>query len=253
MFSPARKYTVEQVKNASQVLNSAKAVVLTGSGISVASGIMTFRGKGGLWEKYDPEEMASIESFRRNPRKAWVMHKEVLEVVERALPNPAHLSLAEMEKMGYVSCIITQNIDGLHQKAGSKRVIEFHGNVRNLVCLGCDALYPAGEIDLSVLPPLCSLCQGVLKPAAVFFGEPIPRDALNQAHREVKQCRVMLVVGTSGIVEPAASLPLLARKNGAFIIEINPEPSYLTSGITDLFIQGKAEDVLPALLKELHT
>jgi NAD-dependent deacetylase len=212
---------------------------------------MPFRGKGGLWEKYDPEEMASIESFRRNPGQAWVMHKEVLEVVEKALPNPAHLSLARMEERGYISSIITQNIDGLHQKAGSKRVIEFHGNVRRLVCLDCAARYAVGEIDLSSLPPLCPLCQGVLKPDAVFFGEPIPRNALYQAHLEVEQCRVMLVVGTSGIVEPAASLPVLAKSKGAFVIEINPEPSHLTAFITTLFIQGKAEKVLPLLLEEL--
>jgi len=252
MFFPEGKYTEEQLKSAAQRVRAGQTVVLTGAGISVASGIMPFRGKGGLWEKYDPEEMASLEGFRRNPQKAWVMHKEVLEVVEKALPNPAHLSLAEMEKKGYISSIITQNIDGLHQKAGSRKVIEFHGNVRNLVCLGCEALYPAREIELKVLPPLCSRCRGVLKPAAVFFGEPIPQEALREAHREVKRCRVMLVVGTSGIVEPAASLPYLAKNYGAFVLEINPEPSLLTRGITDLFIRGNAEEVLPAILRELE-
>ncbi len=144
-----------KVKDAAKRIAAARAVVLTGSGISVASGIMPFRGKGGLWEKYNPEEMASIGTFRRNPQNAWVMHKEVYEVVEKALPNPAHLALAEMEKMGFVSSIITQNVDSLHQKAGSKTVIEFHGNIVKLICLECSALYPASETDLSFLPPLC--------------------------------------------------------------------------------------------------
>jgi NAD-dependent deacetylase len=252
MFSPEEQnFPLKKVKDAAKEIGTTNVVVLTGAGISVASGIMPFRGKGGLWEKYDPEEVANIENFRRNPKKSWVMLKEVLEVVEKALPNPAHLSLARMEEMGFASSIITQNIDGLHQKAGSKTVIEFHGNTTRLVCLGCAALYPAREIDLSSLPPYCPVCNGVLKPDAVFFGESIPRNALYQAHMEVQQCQVMLVVGTSGMVEPAASLPRLAKSKGAFIIEINPEHSYLTSSITTLFLQGKAEEVLPVIFEEL--
>ncbi len=224
-----------------------KVVVLTGAGISVASGISPFRGPGGLWEKYDPEEVANIENFRRNPRSSWVMLKEVLEVVEKALPNPAHLSLAGMEKKGFVSSVITQNIDGLHQKAGNKTVIEYHGNTTRLICLGCGSLFPSREIDLGSLPPYCPACGGVLKPDAVFFGEPIPKAALLRAHAEAQQCRVMLVVGTSGIVQPAAGLPFLAKKNGARVIEVNPERSYLTSTVTDIFLQGKAEEILPGI------
>ena len=242
----------KKIRDAAKRISKTKAVVLTGSGISVASGIMPFRGKGGLWEKYDPEEMASIHTFRRNPQNAWVMHKEVYDVVKKALPNPAHLSLARMEAMGYISSIITQNVDGLHQKAGSKTVIEFHGNIVKLICLECSALYPASETDLSFLPPLCPACKGVLKPNAVFFGESILGEALNQSHKEVQQCQVMLVVGTSGIVEPVASLPLLAKSRGAYIIEINPEPSQLTSSITTLFLQGKAEEILPEILEEIN-
>ena len=249
---PSEEQKTKKVKDAAQKISAGRVVALTGAGISVASGIMPFRGQGGLWEKYDPEEMASIEGFKRNPGKAWVMHKEILEIVEKALPNPAHLALAVMEQRGYLSSIITQNVDGLHQKAGSQRVIEFHGNVRRLVCLECSTLYPAGEIELSSLPPLCPACKGVLKPDAVFFGEPIPRNALNQAYREAGECRVMLVVGTSGVVEPAASLSRLAKSNGASVIEVNPEPSYLTASVATLFLQGKAEEILPAILEELR-
>lgn len=241
----------KEVKDAVREFRKYKVAVLTGAGISVASGIMPFRGKGGLWEKYDPEEVANIEHFRRNPQNSWVMLKEVLEVVEKALPNQAHLSLAKMEEMGFVTSIITQNIDGLHQRAGSRTVIEFHGNTSRLICLGCAALYTAREIDLSFLPPHCPVCEGILKPDAVFFGEAIPRDALAQAHSEAQHCSVMLVVGTSGMVEPAASLPMLAKKHGAVIIEVNPEHSYLTSFTTDLFLQGKAEEILPQIADEL--
>lgn len=244
-------FPFKEVKDAVREFRKYKVAVLTGAGISVASGIMPFRGKGGLWEKYDPEEVADIEHFRRNPQNSWVMLKEVLEVVERSLPNPAHLSLAKMEEMGFVTSVITQNIDGLHQRAGSKQVIEFHGNTSRLLCLGCAALYTALEIDLSFLPPHCPVCEGVLKPDAVFFGESIPRAALVQAHSEAQQCAVMLVIGTSGMTEPAAGLPMLAKKHGARIIEVNPEHSYLTSFTTDIFLQGKAEEILPQIVDEL--
>lgn len=229
-----------------------KVAVLTGAGISVASGVRPFRGAGGLWEKYDPEEVANIKNFMKNPQNSWIMLKEVLEVVEKALPNSAHISLARMEEMGFVSSVITQNIDGLHQKAGNKTVIEYHGNTTRLICLSCSALYPAREIDLGTLPPYCPACGGVLKPDAVFFGEPIPRSALLYAHTEAQQCRIMLVVGTSGMVHPAAGLPLLAKNNGARIIEVNPERSHLTASVTDIFIQGKAEEILPVIEEELR-
>ncbi|HHT47245.1 MAG TPA: NAD-dependent deacylase [Firmicutes bacterium] len=228
-----------------------KVAVLTGAGISVASGISPFRGPGGLWEKYDPEEVANIENFKKNPRKSWIMLKEVLDVVEKAQPNSAHLSLAEMEKKGFVSSVITQNVDGLHQRAGNKSVIEYHGNTTRMVCLSCFAKFSSRETDFSTLPPYCPNCGGVLKPDAVFFGEPIPRAALLKAHTEAQQCRVMLVVGTSGMVHPAAGLPLIAKKNGARVIEVNPVRSHLTASVTDVFLKGKAEEILPVIEKGL--
>ncbi len=252
MYNPGETHYTSGIKKAAEEIALGGVVVLTGSGISVSSGIMPFRGPGGLWEKYDPEEVAHIDNFKRNPLYSWTMLKEMVEVVEKALPNATHYSLAQMEKMGLVQCVITQNVDGLHQKAGSKVVIEFHGNTSMLLCLGCEAIFPAREISLDVLPPYCPLCGSLLKPGAVFFGEPIPQAALWQAQINVQQCRVMLVIGTSGAVEPAAGLPSVAKERGAYIIEVNPEPSLFTSYTTDLFLRGKAEKILPLLLDSLH-
>jgi len=233
-----------------RIVAAKKITALTGAGISVASGIMPFRGKGGLWEKYDPSEVAEINRFLMNPGKSWIALKEIQQVVEKALPNAAHFALAKMEEMGYLLSVITQNVDGLHQAAGNKRVIEYHGNTIRLLCLKCHAKYPSKEISLETLPPLCPACKGVLKPDAVFFGEMIPADAQSQSLIDIMQCGAMLVVGTSALVEPAASLPRTGKRNGAFIIEVNPEPSALTR-MVDLFIEGKAEEILPLMVDEL--
>lgn len=236
---------------AKRIASARKVIALTGAGISVASGIMPFRGKGGLWEKYDPAEVAEINSFLKYPAKSWAALKEIQKVVEKARPNPAHFSLAKMEALGFLASIITQNVDGLHHEAGNKVVIEFHGNTRRLVCLECGALYPSEDISLDSLPPYCPSCRGLLKPDAVFFGESIPTAALMQAQVDVQQCEVMLVVGTSGLVEPAASLPSIAKRNEAFIVEINPEPTVLTASIADIFLQGRSEEILPLLVDDL--
>lgn len=223
------------------------AIALTGAGISVASGIPAFRGMGGLWEKYDPDEYATIDAFRANPGKVWKMIKEFKEVIERARPNPAHLALARLEQLGFLRTVITQNVDGLHQEAGNANVIEFHGNSRQAVCLACGKKYPNARLDLETLPPHCFSCGGVLKPDAVFFGEPIPREALTRAREEAQSCRVVLVVGTSAVVEPAASIPYLARRAGAAIIEVNPERALFS----DIFLPGPAEEILPSLAAEV--
>ena len=236
---------------AERIVSAGRITALTGAGISVASGIMPFRGKGGLWEKYDPAEVAEISRFLKQPAKSWAALKEIQVVVEKALPNKGHFALAQMEEMGFVISIITQNVDGLHQAAGSRNVIEFHGNTKRLVCLSCGAAYPSIEVSLDSLPPLCHYCGGLLKPDAVFFGESIPVGALKQARIDIQQCRAMLVVGTSGLVEPAASLPYLCKRNGAFVIEVNPEPTALTDSTTDLFIEGNAEMILPLLVEKL--
>lgn len=241
----------ELKKVATKIVNAGGLTVLSGAGISVASGIRPFRGKGGLWEKYDPEVVVNIENFRRSPADSWIMLREIVGLIAAASPNPAHLAVSTLEEMGLVRSIITQNVDGLHQKAGSINVIEFHGSTSRVVCLDCSAVYPLADVDLELIPPPCFNCGGLLKPDAVFFGETIPPAALHRAHVESRQCAIMLIIGTSGMVEPAASLPALARSSGALIVEVNPEPSWLTGNTVDIFLQGAAEDVMPLLLSEI--
>lgn len=226
-------------------------VALTGAGISVESGIPSFRGAGGLWEKYDPFEYAHIQSFLRQPVKVWRMLMELEEVIRRAQPNPAHLALAELERLGKLTAVITQNVDNLHQAAGSRRVIEFHGNARRYVCLRCRRQIPETEVDLSQLPPFCP-CGGLIKPDIVFFGEEIPPEASREAFSLAETCDLMLVIGTSAAVMPASYLPFTAKNHGALIVEINPETTSLTRRLTDYYLRSSASQVLPeavAILK----
>ncbi len=242
---------MEEVKRAAEIIASGRLVVaLTGAGISVESGIPAFRGSQGLWEKYDPMEYAHISSFLRNPEKVWGMLVELYEIVKNAKPNPAHYALAELEKLGRCHAVITQNVDALHQKAGSERVIEFHGTGETLTCLSCGKRFRVEEIDLGRIPPRCE-CGGVLKPDIVFFGESIPPDALEESFDLARRCDVVLVVGTSAQVYPAAQIPQTAKAHGAKVIEVNLEPTPLTSSITDIFCQGSASKVLPAIVDEV--
>jgi NAD-dependent deacetylase len=236
---------------AERIAGANKVVALTGAGISVESGIPAFRGAQGLWDKYDPIEYATIEAFRANPFKIWKMLREMSDLVIGAKPNAGHVGLADLEAIGKLSSIVTQNVDGLHQAAGSTSVIEFHGNGRNLVCISCRRHYSREEIPPEMFPPMCA-CLNILKPDVVFFGEMIPMHALLAARSEAHDCDVMLVVGTSAQVEPAASLPYTAKSNGATIIEINPEPTPLTHSISDIAIQASASLVMPAIVKTVR-
>ncbi len=237
-------------KTAQSIRQARKVVAFTGAGISVESGIPDFRGPSGLWEKYDPMEYATIEAFHANPKKVWNMLKDMAVLLESSKPNPAHSALAKMEEMGLLSSIITQNIDHLHQDAGSKRVIEFHGSSRSLVCIICGQSYDRHKIKLEPLPPKCS-CTGVLKPNFVFFGEPIPWGAHLEAKEEAASCEVMLVIGTSAVVSPACDLPIIARKRGATIVEVNLEETQLTRYISSWLLKGSASEILTRLLDEL--
>ncbi len=237
-------------KTAQSIRQARKVVAFTGAGISVESGIPDFRGPSGLWEKYDPMEYATIEAFHANPKKVWNMLKDMAVLLESSKPNPAHSALAKMEEMGLLSSIITQNIDHLHQDAGSKRVIEFHGSSRSLVCIICGQSYDRRKIKLEPLPPKCS-CTGVLKPNFVFFGEPIPWGAHLEAKEEAASCEVMLVIGTSAVVSPACDLPIIARKRGATIVEVNLEETQLTRYISSWLLKGSASEILTRLLDEL--
>ena len=227
------------------------AVVLTGAGISAASGVPSFRGHSGLWEKYDPRDHATIQAFRDDPEKVWEMLWDLDAILDEATPNPAHDAIAELERLGVVSSVITQNVDGLHQDAGSREVIELHGSRRTLTCLDCARTFAREEVLAEVergTVPRCRACGGHLKPDVVLFGEELPHDAIRRARQEVTGCDDLLVVGTAAEVEPAASLPRLAREEGARIWEINPEPNLPT----DRRIAQPAEDALPEIVARVR-
>jgi NAD-dependent deacetylase len=230
------------------LLTLKNCVVLTGAGISAESGIPTFRSKGGLWEKYDPMVYASIEVFRRDPSKYWQIRGEFIRNYDTYTPNAAHRSLVELEQMGIVRQVITQNIDGLHRKAGSRKVIEIHGSLREIICQQCGRTYLAPNIPEGN-PPHCG-CGGVLKPNTVLFGEQLPPEALEEAIRESSTCRVMLVIGTSAVVYPAAQLPAIAKQHSAIIVEINIEKAFPNADHTVL---EKAGTAMARILEAIKT
>ncbi len=228
------------------------AVAFTGAGISVEAGIPAFRGGQGLWEKYDPEEYAEINSFLSSPEKVWHMLREMGGLILRAEPTPAHKALGIIERAGLLNAVITQNVDGLHQLAGNRNVIEYHGNHRRLVCPNCSEKSAFNEASIKARPyPVCTRCGAPLKPDVVFFGEPIPLSASIRANREAASCRVMIIIGTSGVVYPAADIPFMASQKGATIIEINVAPTPFTSSVTNCFLEGNASTILPGILDEL--
>jgi NAD-dependent deacetylase len=241
------------IKQAAEDLASAgKVTALTGAGISTESGIPPFRGKGGLWERFDPMEIAHIDAFMKDPAKVWtILVKEMKAIVDTAQPNDGHKGLAKLEEMGKLETIITQNIDGLHQAAGNTDVIEFHGTFAWQRCMDCSLKYETSKVDISEIPPRCS-CGGILRPDAIFFGEMIPQDALWRSRQIASDCDLMLVVGTSAVVQPAALMPVIAKESGAKIVEINPEKTPLTDEISDYLIKGGAGDVMNRIVVELE-
>lgn len=237
---------------AEDLMASKRAVALTGAGISVESGIPPFRGRGGIWERVDPMEFGHIDTFERDPGKVWrVLIRELKDIIDGALPNDGHKGLARLEAMGLLTAIITQNVDGLHQMAGNTDVLEFHGNCAWQRCMDCGEKIETREVDTSKLPPLCP-CGGVFRPDWIFFGEAIPPMALQRSQQLARRCDLMLVVGTSAVVQPAAYMPVIARNAGALIIEINPERTPLTGSTSDYLIKGGAGEVMNALISELE-
>lgn len=237
------------IERTAEVLATATRVVaLTGAGISVESGIPPFRGKGGLWEKIDPMQYAHIDAFLDDPETVWnVLIKDMKTVLDTARPNPGHTGLVDLEQLGILKTVITQNVDGLHQMAGNRDVIEFHGNFAWQRCQDCNQRLETSQVNLVQMPPRCS-CGGILRPDCIFFGEMIPHEALIRSQQVSADCDVMLVIGTSAMVQPAASLPFIAKDNGAVIIEINPEPTPLTSRISNLPLLGGAGSIMPRLI-----
>jgi NAD-dependent deacetylase len=245
-----------EMEQAAGILRSAGLVaVLSGAGASKESGIPTFReAQTGLWARYDPQELATPAGFRRHPRLVWEWYQYRRQLVRAAVPNPGHLALAALEERVPRVVVLTQNVDGLHQAAGSSDVVELHGNILRTKC-AADCQGDPTLVDLTSLsdearaavPPRCPYCGGPLRPDVVWFGEMLPARAINRAYQISTECDAMLVVGTSGVVYPAAALPAMAHEAGAPIIEVNPEPSGITP-LATVFLRGRGGDVLPELV-----
>ena len=240
-----------QMQRAAELLRqSSHTTAFTGAGISVESGIPPFRGPEGLWSRYDPSVL-DLHRFHEQPEATWRILRDIFyEFFGQAQPNRAHQVLARMEKQNLLSAVITQNIDNLHQLAGSRKVYEFHGTSRRLICLACGAAHSAVDVDLDTLPPRCD-CGGLLKPDFIFFGEEIPPVAYRKSMEEAANADVFLVVGTTGEIMPASSLPYDAKSQGARIIEVNTEPSAFTDSVTDVFLRGKGTDIFAELEQRL--
>lgn len=230
-------------------LNGARRiVVLTGAGISAESGVPTFRGEGGLWREYRAVDLATPEAFSRNPRLVWEFYNWRREILAPLDPNPGHVALVKMEQSVPHFTLITQNIDGLHDKAGSRNIIELHGNIWHVRCLGCGVVTE----ERSVLAPMprCAGCGQLLRPHVVWFGEALDSSVLRRAYEVLQEADIMMVIGTSGTVEPAASMGMLAKRKGAFLVEINLEPTPYTS-FHDASILGKSGEILPLICESL--
>ena len=232
----------DSIKN--QILQAKKIVFVTGAGISQDSGIPTYRGTDGLWKNYDPMKLATIDSFYENPELVWEWYQDRRKNIFEAKPNSAHKAIAEMEKFGNVS-VLTQNIDGLHQKAGSSNVYELHGSIVRIKCTVCD--YNEEILaEFNSLPPKCT-CGNMLRPDVVWFGESLPQKTWHDAMILAGSCDLMIIAGTSLLVSPANTLPVFADQNGATMIEVNPERTMLSSEV-DLSIREKSSVVLPKLV-----
>ncbi len=242
----------EKLKQAAKwIIDSNYTVAFTGAGISVESGIPPFRGKNGIWNRYEPK-IFDLDYFLSHPVEDWKLIYEVFyETIFSAKPNNAHIILAQMEQEGLLHSIITQNIDNLHFDAGSKVVREFHGNTRNMVCVECGKIHSVRDWDFSNIPPRCE-CGGLLKPDFVFFGEPIPQKVFEESMYDAQRSDVMIVIGTTGVIYPASKIPHTAKQNGAKIIEININHSEYTPTITDLYIEGKASEVFKEIFNILQ-
>ncbi|MEE9591498.1 MAG: NAD-dependent deacylase [Thermodesulfobacteriota bacterium] len=235
---------IEDVRNRLSVASS--VTILTGAGISAESGVPTFRGEDGLWRNYRAEELATPQAFKRDPVLVWEWYNMRRERLSDIEPNQAHYALARLEKRVGDFTLITQNVDGLHEKGGSRNIIELHGNIWRVRCTGCGGIKDNHDVPIDILP-YCVDCGGLLRPHIVWFGEMLPDDVLSSAYSALEICKIMIVVGTSGIVQPAASMAYTAKRAGAYVIEVNLEMTP-NSGIVDRTIIGKAAEILPLLI-----
>ena len=232
-------------------LKAADSVVaFTGAGISAESGVPTFRGNDGMWKKYKPSELANFDAFMRNPDLVWEWYKHRKQIISAISPNAGHVALAAMEQRFPRFAVITQNIDNLHRRAGSRTVYELHGNIERNYCIGCGRQYTNIEIIGNERAPHCTSCNDLIRPDVVWFGELLPEDEWNASVKAAEDSAVFLSIGTSAVVYPAASLPIIARHSGAYVVEINIEPTELGHQ-ADEFILGKSGEVLPGLLERI--
>ncbi|MDI9619420.1 MAG: NAD-dependent deacylase [Candidatus Nezhaarchaeota archaeon] len=233
------------------IVASRRAIALTGAGVSTESGIPDFRGPKGLWKRFDPS-IGTIDFFREHPDEFWRFQLERAKEMLRAQPNSAHHALAELEALGKIKAVITQNVDGLHFRAGSRNVIEIHGSVRVARCTACGRSTPIEDVlimaERGLFPPKCRDCGHILKSGTVLFNEPIPVEELEKAYREVESCDLMIIVGTSLQVYPAAHLPVMAKQGGAKLVIINMESTPFDN-IADVALRAKAGDTLAAVLE----
>ncbi len=224
--------------------------VLTGAGVSAESGVPTFRGDDGLWKKFKPEELANFDAFIRNPSLVWEWYTYRKQVMKTVVPNPAHHALAEMEKLVPDFTLVTQNVDNLHMRAGSKRVLELHGNIERSYCIECGKFAHEIQLKQEGEAPHCAFCGGLLRPDVVWFGELLPQHVFTEAELTARHCDLFLSVGISAVVYPAASLPLIAREHGAYVVEINPEYTDISPCVHEAIL-GKAGEILPQLLETI--
>ena len=229
---------------AQKLKDSRKIVFVTGAGISQESGIPTFRGKDGYWRRYDPMKLASIDAFYDDPKLVWEWYEDRRKNILSVKPNEGHFAISQMEEFKDV-VVLTQNIDGLHQRSGSTNVLELHGSIIRIKCTVCDFTDNITE-NFELLPPKCK-CGSMLRPDVVWFGEPLPQNIWQSAIKEASVCDVMVIVGTSLVVSPANTLPVYAKQNGAILIEVNPEKTVMSNDMT-LSIQATSVEVLPKIL-----
>ncbi len=229
------------------ITKSKYLLALTGSGISAESGIPTFRGKDGLWKEYRPEELATLQAFKKNPTLVWEWYDWRRSLIARASPNDAHKVLAWLEERDVLKMLITQNVDGLHRRAGNKKIIELHGNIWRMKCMSCNNEVENYETPLKEIPPKCNVCHSMLRPSVVWFGESLDPFLLNQSILHSSRCDVMMVIGTSAVIQPAASLPIMAKNNRAVLIEINPSETPI-SPIADYSLRLKASVAMKSLV-----
>lgn len=243
----------DQLREAAELIRGAKHLTaFTGAGISVESGIPPFRGEGGIWSRYDPG-ILDITRYRSYPDETWPVVNEIFyRFFAKAKPNKAHVYLAWLQQNGLLKALITQNIDNLHQDAGSTDVIEYHGNSQYLVCTYCGERRRAEEPLLTEQVPRCSREGALMKPDFIFFGEPIPEEAAMRSMEEAEKTDLMLLIGTTGEVMPASMIPKVAKRAGATIIEINTAQTVYTQTITDLFLKGRAAEICTRLQQEVN-